>query len=217
MARRLLLAAAALVLAVPAIALAQATALTGTVGPGFTISLKNPDGSLVTHLDPGAFVVNVDDLGDLHNFHLTGPGVDMSTSVPALEKVSWQLTLVEGRYRFQCDAHPTQMEGLFTVGNPPTPPPPPPPAAPAPKRLTASVGPGATIRLSAGSARRGRYILTVNDKTAKENFHLTGPGVNRKTGVAFRGRARWNLNLKKGLYRFRSDANAKLSGTLRVT
>jgi hypothetical protein len=214
MARRLLLAAAALALVVPAWALAQANQLSGEVGPGFEIRLQQ-GGAAVTHLDPGSYAIEVDDRSDLHNFHLSGPGVDMATSTPAIEKVNWQVTFVDGSYRFVCDVHPTQMRGEFTVGTPPPPPPPPPP--PAVRRLAAFVGPGKSIRVSARATRAGRYVITVNDRSARDNFHLTGPGVNRKTGVAFRGRSSWRLTLRRGTYRFRSDATPALKGTLRVT
>jgi hypothetical protein len=128
------------------------------------------------------------------------------------------VTFVEGRYRFLCDAHPTQMRGEFVVGNPPAPPPPPTPPPATLRRVTATVGPGATIRVSPRSVRAGRAVITVNDRTAADNFHLTGPGVNRKTAIAFRGRARWALTLRRGTYRFRSDARpTALKGTLRVT
>jgi hypothetical protein len=60
-------------------------------------------------------------------------------------------------------------------------------------------------------------VITVNDRTAAHNFHLTGPGVNRSTGIAFRGQRRWTLTLRRGVYRFRSDARRSLAGTLRVT
>jgi hypothetical protein len=205
-----------LALVVPAWALAQANQLSGEVGPGFEIRLLQA-GAVVTHLDPGTFTIEVDDRSDLHNFHLSGPGVDMATSPGAVEKATWQVTFVDGRYRYVCDVHPTQMRGEFTVGTPPPPSPPPPPPPPAVRRLTASVGPGRTIRVSARATRAGRYVITVNDRTARDNFHLTGPGVNRRTGVAFRGRASWRLTLRRGTYRFRSDATAALRGALRVT
>jgi hypothetical protein len=83
--------------------------------------------------------------------------------------------------------------------------------------VTATVGPGATIRVAPRSVRAGRVRITVNDRTAAHNFHLTGPGVNRRTGVAFRGQARWTLTLRRGVYRYRSDARPSLRGTLRVT
>ena len=223
MRRPLLFAAlAGALLLVPVYALAQATELRGVVGPGFNISLTRPDGSAVTNLPAaGSYRVAVDDRGDIHSFHLRGPGgVDMATSVEAVQTATWDLTFVDGTYTFFCDAHPVEMRGTFTVGAAPPPPPPPPPSPPPPpaaRRLTATVGPGRVIRLSARTTRRGRHVITVNDRTASDNFHLTGPGVNRRTGVAFRGTARWTLTLRRGLYRFRSDANAGLRGTLRVT
>ncbi|MDQ3822685.1 MAG: hypothetical protein M3321_05535 [Actinomycetota bacterium] len=218
MGRRLFLAAAALGLVLPAWALAQATELRGTVGPGFNISLTRADGSEVTNVPPGAYTVRVDDRGTEHNFHLRGPGgVDMATSAPAVETVTWNVTLVDGLYTFVCDVHPTQMRGQFTVGAGPPPSPPPPPPAPVVRRLTVSVGPGRSIRVSARTVRAGRYRITVNDRSARDNFHLTGPGVNRRTGVAFRGRATWTVTLRRGTYRFRSDATAGPRGTLRVT
>ena len=35
--------------------------LTAVVGPGFNISLKNPDGTGVSHLDPGTYDIAVTD------------------------------------------------------------------------------------------------------------------------------------------------------------
>jgi len=214
MGRRLLLALAALAVAVPALALAQTAELIGTVGPDFTISLTRPDGSAVATLDPGAYTIKVDDRSEEHNFHFTGPGVDMATSAAAVETATWQVSVVDGRYTIVCDVHPIQMRRTIVVGNPPpTPPPPPPPL----RRLTATVGPGMRIVVSARSVPRGRYAITVRDRSATENFHLTGPGLNRRTGLAFRGQARWTVALRKGIYRFRSDGTPGLRGTLRVT
>ena len=44
-----------------------------------------------------------------------------------------------------------------------------------------------------------------------------GPGVNKKTGVAFMGKVSWSLSLKKGSYTYRSDAHKGLHGTLKVS
>src|SRR5687768_17999296 len=63
------------------------TKLTGTVGPGFTISLRDATGANVTRLPVGAYEITVDDLGIEHNFHLRGPGVDMFTEVEQVEVV----------------------------------------------------------------------------------------------------------------------------------
>jgi hypothetical protein len=212
---RLLAALAALAVAVPALALAQTAELIGTVGPDFTIALTRPDGSAVATLDPGAYTMRVDDRSEEHNFHFTGPGVDMATSAAAVETATWPVSLVDGRYTIVCDVHPIQMRRTIVVGNPPPAPPPPTPPPPL-GRLTATVGPGLRIVVSARSVRSGRYAITVRDRSATENFHLTGPGLNRRTGVAFRGQARWTVTLRKGTYRFRSDRTVRLRGTLRV-
>jgi hypothetical protein len=58
----------------------------------------------------------------------------------------------------------------------------------------------------------------VRDRTAKQSFHLSGPGVNKKTGVAQVATVTWKVTLKKGTLRFFSDAAAsKLRGSVRVT
>jgi hypothetical protein len=229
--RGALLAAAAVAVVVVVGAVAAATrqtgTLAGTVGPGFAISLTKPDGAGVTSLDPGEYSVAVSDRADLHNFHLLGPGVDQRTGVEAVEDVTWQVALANGEYRFLCDVHPDQMRGTFTVGPPPTPPAPPtePPAAkPKPPVLLASVGPGATIAVANAAGRRlaavraGLYDVRVSDRSVRDNFHLVGPGVNRKTGLAARGSATWRVRLAKGrTYAYRSDrAASRLAGTLRA-
>jgi hypothetical protein len=49
-----------------------------------------------------------------------------------------------------------------------------------------------------------------------DNFHLTGPGINRKTGVAAKVTVRWTLRLKKGKHVYRSDTHAKLRRSFSV-
>ena len=89
--------------------------------------------------------------------------------------------------------------------------------------LNAGVGPSGTISLKSaeGSPVRrlaaGPYAVTVRDVSAKDNFHLSGPGLERKTSVAGRGRVLWRLSLKPGLYRYRSDAHLQLRGSFAVT
>jgi hypothetical protein len=65
--------------------------------------------------------------------------------------------------------------------------------------------------------RSGRYEVTVTDDSIKDNFHLRGPGVNRRTGVPGTGYALWRITLRPGSYRFFSDAHPQLAGTLLVT
>ena len=62
----------------------------------------------------------------------------------------------------------------------------------------------------------GRYLVIVKDDSSSLNFHLIGPGVNRKTGVAARGTIRWNVTLKAGTYRYSSDQGS-VQGSFRVS
>ena len=224
--------AAVVALALGAGAGAQGTTtLNGTVGPGFTIRLVDGSGNSVRHLDPGSYTIHVVDKSPEHNFHLTGPGVDKATEIEETVEetgtLTWNVTFEDGRYHFQCDAHATTMFGDFAVGSatlPPTTttstPPPPPPSA---TRLAGSVGPGKRIAVTpapaskVASVKAGAAVLVVCDRSATDNFHLTGPGVNRTTTKAGKGTFTWKLALKAGLYRYRSDATATLKGSFRVT
>ena len=95
-------------------ALASTPTLTGTVGPGFTITLTQ-GGKKVSKLKAGKYVVKVSDKSSIHNFHLKGPGVDKSTSVSKTGSSSWTITLKKGKYTFVCDPHASIMKGSFTV------------------------------------------------------------------------------------------------------
>jgi plastocyanin len=192
---------------------ATATALTGSVGPGFTISLKDSSGAAVSHLDPGDYTITVNNLNTTaeHDFHLFGPGVDQATPFQQGTWV-WNVTFTDGVYTFHCDAHPTIMKGTFRVGAAPPPTP----------KLSGKVGPGSTISLKKGSAivkalAAGTYKVTVRDVTAKDNFHLIGPGVSKKTSVRGKSTVSWTLRLRAGKYTYRSDAHKKLRRTFRVS
>ena len=205
----------------PSSAVAQGNALTAVVGTydGFTIFVEDENGNRVTKIDPGTYTVHVSDRSDIHNFHLAGPGVNESTGVEGQEETTWTVTFVEGRYRYVCDFHPTTMRGTLTVGNPP-------PASSGgaePGELEARVGPGVEIAVKRRGTRvrsvaPGRYRVEVRDRTRRDNFHLTGPGVNRRTGVASTGTVRWTLRLRSGsTYRYRSDAHVRVRGSFRTT
>jgi len=177
-------------------------ALVGT-NEAFVISLRDASGNLVTQLDPGTYDVAVSDRALSHNFHLKGPGVNNATLIDEAQEVTWTVTFGDGRFSFACDAHPT-MRGYFTVGTL------------QPASFAASVGPKKKIALSPKLADVGPAKVTVNDRSRTDNFHLTGPGVNKKTGVAFRGRVTWNVRLQPGRYTYRSDKSKKLRGVLTV-
>ena len=226
--RLLVLAAAATLaaLASPTVALAQ-TKLIGTVADPASISLKHENGTDVTDVPAGAYSIEVRDQSIMHNFHLSGPGVDQRTEVETASTVTWAVTLQDrSRYTFVCDPHNTVMNGSFTTGGgPPPQPPPPPPPAPRIQTLTATVGPGATISLRTSRGARvtrlkaGRYRIAVRDRSAMHNFHLLGLGVNKKTGVGFRGSVTWTVTFRKGkTYRFRCDPHAaRMRGSFRAT
>ena len=81
----------------------------GTVGPGFTISMaKKPTKA-------GKIRLVVADKSDFHNFHLSGPGVNVKTSVPTVGSKTFTVTLKKGTYRFVCDPHASSMKGSFKV------------------------------------------------------------------------------------------------------
>jgi hypothetical protein len=191
--------------------------LTGTVGPDFTITLRDATGARVQHLDPGAYTINVSDLAAEHNFHLMGPGVDQSTAVEQVGNETWRVTFRDGIYTYQCDPHRSSMRGRFAVGSASLTPP------ATVTRLSGRVGPGRTIRLTNAAGNRvkrvkaGRYRIVVRDASRTESFHLSGPGVNRKTGIRFRGTTTWTVTLRAGRYTYRSDATRRLRGTVVVT
>ena len=208
MATRIVLAALLVALFLPsALARADNPRLIARVGQNdsFAISLRDATGSPVTHLDPGTYDVEVHDFSQEHNFHLHGPGVDKTTAVGGVEDDVWTITLTDGKYGFECAAHPGTMNGWFTVGQV------------APTNITAGVGPKRSISLKPKTVEVGPATITVSDRSRGDNFHLSGPGVNRKTGVVFRGRASWSVTLLPGVYSYRSDRHKTLRGSLIVT
>ena len=88
--------------------LAAIPKLTGTVGPGFTISMKKPTKA-------GKYTLVVSDKSSIHNFHLKGPGVNVKTSVAATGSKTFKITLTKGKYTFVCDPHSTSMFGSFRI------------------------------------------------------------------------------------------------------
>src|SRR5262249_31164158 len=85
-------ATAMLIIFLPAGSAAANPLLQGSVGPGFTISLKDASGAAVKHLDPGTYDIHVVDLATEHNFHLKGPNVEEVTSVDDTGEVTWTVT-----------------------------------------------------------------------------------------------------------------------------
>jgi plastocyanin len=89
--------------------------LTGDVGPGFTIHLKKA-GKTVTSLTKGTYTITVTDKSAIHNFHLTGPGVNKEiTGVGFQGTKTVTLTFKKGTYKYVCDPHASLMKGSFKV------------------------------------------------------------------------------------------------------
>jgi plastocyanin len=111
----MLIAATAAVLGVSAPAGAALPKITGTVGPGFTITTTRLAKKLVT-VKAGTYSFTVVDKSSIHNYHLMGPGVNkMITSVAFVGTKTVTITLKKGVYRFVCDPHASTMKGSFTV------------------------------------------------------------------------------------------------------
>ena len=91
--------------------------LKGEVYPDaqFKIEMKGPNGKAIRTIKAGTYTVKVEDNASIHNFHLTGPGVNKSTSVGGKGEKTWTVTFKAGTYRFVCDPHAAQMKGTFKV------------------------------------------------------------------------------------------------------
>jgi NitT/TauT family transport system substrate-binding protein len=91
------------------------------------------------------------------------------------------------------------------------------------KFLQATVGPGlfVTLRLNGSVIKTlpaGSYTISVTDKSGKDNFHITGKGVNKSTSIAKNQAASWTVKLTKGTYTVSSDGHPKLlKRTITVT
>ena len=117
--RRLLPLITALVLVIPptAFAVLSATRVSGTTGPGLTITLKKA-GKKVTRLTAGQYTITVADKSTAHNFVLTGPGVRnrVITGLAYTGTKTVTLRLRRGTYTYYCTPHRAiGMKGTFRV------------------------------------------------------------------------------------------------------
>ena len=92
-------------------------ALKGEVYPNFKIEMKNSSGHRLTRVAAGTYRIKIEDKSPIHNFHLTGPGVNKTTSVGGVSETTWTVTLKAGTYTYMCDPHVGQMRGTFRVVN----------------------------------------------------------------------------------------------------
>ena len=90
--------------------------LKGTIGPGYTISLKDARGRAVKMLRHGKYTLVVSDKANIHNFTLNGPGIKnkMITGTNFVGPKTVTVTLKTGKYRYYCTVHPF-VSGTFKV------------------------------------------------------------------------------------------------------
>jgi len=114
---------AAVVVATTAVALGarsatHVTTLNGTVGPGFTITLKL-DGKKVSTLKAGKYKFVVSDRSPMHNFEIekkTGGEFEKEiTDVSQTGTKTVTLSLTKGKWVYYCKPHEEQMFGVFRV------------------------------------------------------------------------------------------------------
>lgn len=104
-----------IMLTVTATGIGATPKLSGTAGPGFTITVKQA-GKTVKTLKAGTYQLTVADKSSIHNFHLFGPGVNKKTTVPFTGTQTWTVKLKPGKYTYQCDIHVASgMKGSFRV------------------------------------------------------------------------------------------------------
>ncbi len=92
--------------------------LNGTVGPGFTISLKT-NGKAVKSLKAGSYKFVIADKATIHGFTLEqekgGKFEKALTAVPAVGTKTVTVKLTAGKWKFYCPPHESSMFGFFTV------------------------------------------------------------------------------------------------------
>ena len=94
--------------------------LLGSVGTAdapevFEIALTSEDGKPVEVVAAGTYTLVVQDYAQIHNFHLTGDGVDAATEVSAMGEETFQVTFQPGEYQYVCDPHPSMTGSLEVV------------------------------------------------------------------------------------------------------
>ena len=114
-----LLAGAALIATGSASSASQSTpTLTGTVGPGFKITLKL-NGKTATSVKAGSYSFVVTDKAAIHDFVLEkekgGTFEKELTNVPFTGTKTVKIKLTRGEWEFYCRPHESTMHGDFTV------------------------------------------------------------------------------------------------------
>ncbi len=113
----LVVAAAATVVAASAFGRpAKAPTLVGTVGPGFTITLKQ-NNKVVKTLKAGTYTLVVHDKASIHAFSLDGPHgyAKDFTAVSFVGTKTFTVKLKAGKYKYYCPPHESNMFGHFSA------------------------------------------------------------------------------------------------------
>ena len=106
--------AAAILVATASAGRSATPVLTGTVGPGFTINLKQGTKAVKT-LKAGTYKFVIHDKSSIHGYSLDGPhgfAKDIS-AIPAIGTKTITLKLKAGGYKFYCPNHESTMFGHF--------------------------------------------------------------------------------------------------------
>lgn len=93
--------------------------LIGTVGPGYTITLKKGTAKVKT-LKAGKYTFVIADKSSIHNFTIErekgGPKIEKELTDTSFQgKKTVTVTLKKGSWKFYCSIHEPQMFGFFKV------------------------------------------------------------------------------------------------------
>lgn len=88
--------------------------MTGTVGPGFTITLKK-GGVKVKTLKAGTYSIRVSDKSNIHDFKLKGSTKKALTGVAFKGTKTVTVKLNKGTVTYYCSPHASSMKGTFRV------------------------------------------------------------------------------------------------------
>jgi len=98
---------------------ASTVKLIGTVGPGYTIMLKQGAAKVKT-LKAGTYTFVVTDKSAIHNFTIErekgGPKIEKTLTGTSFQgKKTVSMTLKKGSWKYYCSIHEPQMFGFFKV------------------------------------------------------------------------------------------------------
>lgn len=96
----------------------SAPKLSGTVGPGFTIALKDGTGQRVAKLRAGNYTFVVRDRSPAHSFMVEKAGGTFEKEITGIGFVgtkSRTIALTKGKWKVYCAPHESTMHHSFTV------------------------------------------------------------------------------------------------------